>query len=71
MEDFWGHHSIFIRTKGVSVVTENPKGAITENFGRIQRGITQICLENEDMGGITKVIKCYWGWGGSLETTKM
>ena len=51
MEDFWGHHSIFIRTKGVSVVTENPKGAITENFGRIQRGITQICLENEDMGG--------------------
>ena len=24
--------------KGGSVVTENPKGGITENFGRIQRG---------------------------------
>ena len=23
---------------------------IAENFGRIQRGTTQICLENEDMG---------------------
>ena len=31
-------------------VTENPEGGITENFGRIQRGTTQICLENEDMG---------------------
>ena len=36
--------------KGGSVVTENPKGGIAENFGRIQRGITQMCLENEDMG---------------------
>ena len=26
---------IFRRTKGGSVVTENPKGEITENFGRI------------------------------------
>ena len=34
---------------------ENKRG-ITENFGRIQRGTTQICLENEDMGGIAKVI---------------
>ena len=24
--------------KGGSVVTENPKGGVTENFGRIQRG---------------------------------
>ena len=24
---------------------------VDENFGRIQRGTTQICLENEDMGG--------------------
>ena len=47
-----GNHLIFRRTKqGGSVVTENPKGGITENFGRIQRGTTQICLENEDMGG--------------------
>ena len=30
--------------------TDNPKGGITENFGRVQRGTTQICLENEDMG---------------------
>ena len=37
--------------KGGAVVTENPKGGIIENFGRIQRGITQICLENEDGGG--------------------
>ena len=34
-----------------SVATENPKGGIAENFGRIQRGTTQIFLENEDMGG--------------------
>ena len=34
---------------GGSVVTENPKGEIAENFGRIIRGgTTQICLENED-----------------------
>ena len=32
----------------------------TENFGRIQRGTTQICLKNEDVGGgIPKVIKSY------------
>ena len=32
---------------GGSVVTENPKGEIAENFGRIIRGgTTQICLEN-------------------------
>ena len=37
--------------KGGSLVSENPKGEITENFGRIQRGTTQIYLENEDMGG--------------------
>ena len=36
--------------KGGSFVTENPKEGITENFGRIQRGTTQICLENGDMG---------------------
>ena len=41
------------------VVTENQKGGIAENFGRIQRGgTTQICLENEGM----------WGGGGSRES---
>ena len=29
---------------------------MTENFGRIQRGTTQICLENEDMGGSRKLL---------------
>ena len=32
-------------------VTENPKGGITENFGRIQRGTTQICLEMKTWRG--------------------
>ena len=44
--------------KGASVVTENPKGGITENFGRIQRGrpLKFANMENEDiMGG--------GGWG--------
>ena len=31
-----GNHLIFRRTKGGSVVTENPKAGIPENFGRIQ-----------------------------------
>ena len=38
MEDFRGEHSIFRGQKGRSVVTENPKGGIAENVGRIQRG---------------------------------
>ena len=38
MEDFRGDHLIFGRTEGGSVVTENPKGMIAENFGRIQSG---------------------------------
>ena len=29
---------------------ENPKGEITENFGRIQRGGGGVYLENERMG---------------------
>ena len=37
-EDFRGKHLTFRRTKGGSVVTENPKGGIAENFGRIHRG---------------------------------
>ena len=36
------------------------KGGIAENFGRIQKGRPQICLEDEVMGGgIAKVIKSY------------
>ena len=61
-EDFTGDHLIFRRTKGGSVKT----------FRRIQRRTTQVCLENEDMGGggIAKVIKSYRGdpgEGGSLQ----
>ena len=39
-EDLRMDQLIFRRTKGGmgSVVTENPKGGITENFGRNQRG---------------------------------
>ena len=48
-EDFRGDHLILERKKGRSVVTENPKGGIAENFGRGRT--TQICLENEDMEG--------------------
>ena len=44
-------HLIFRRTKEVSVGTEDPKGGVNENFGRIQKEATQICLENEDIGG--------------------
>ena len=36
--NFRGDHLSFGRTKGGSVVTEDPKGGITGNFGRIQRG---------------------------------
>ena len=44
-EDFGGDHLIFRRTEGGSVVTESPKGGITENFGRIQRGDHSNLLE--------------------------
>ena len=37
-DNFRGDHLSFRRTKGGSVVTENPKGGITGNFGRIRRG---------------------------------
>ena len=33
-----GITSFLGQQKGGSVVTENPKGGINENFGRIQRG---------------------------------
>ena len=51
--------------KGGSVVTENPKGGITENFGRIQMGDHSNLLGKWRHGGwgwgIAKVIKCYLG----------
>ena len=37
--------------KGGSVVTENPKGGITENFGRIQRRDHSNLLEKYGGGG--------------------
>ena len=37
-KNFGGDHLTFRRTKGGLVVTENPKGGVTENVGRIQRG---------------------------------
>ena len=58
-EDFGDTTWFLGEQRGGSVVTENPKGGITENFGSIQKGITQFCLNNEDMGReIAKVIKC-------------
>ena len=37
-EKFRGDHLILGEQRGESDVTENPKGGIAENFGRIQRG---------------------------------
>ena len=48
--------------KGRSVVTENPKGGITENFGRIQRRDHSNLLEK--YGGGEKNI----GGGGDRES---
>ena len=51
-EQFGGRINWFLgEQKEGSVVTEKPKGGITENFGRRQRGTTQICLENQDIVG--------------------
>ena len=35
VEGFRGDHLIFGRTKGVTVVTDNPKGGIAGDFGRL------------------------------------
>ena len=64
-----GYHLIFRRTKG-GIINENPKGGITEIFGRIQRGTTQICLDMKTWdGGIAKVVNCYLG--GSLQRSNI
>ena len=48
--------------KGGSVVTENPKGGITENFGRIQRRDHSNLLEKYGWGRKT------WGGGEDRES---
>ena len=50
-EGFRRNHLIFRRTKGGSVVTENSKGRIAENFGRIQRGDHSNLLGKGRYGG--------------------
>ena len=52
---------IFRRTKGGSVVTENPKRGIAENFGRIHKGPLKFAWKMKTLGGggIAKVIKSY------------
>ena len=53
------------RTKRGSVVTENPKGASLKTLERFRGETTEICLENEGIGGggggggIAKVIKSH------------
>ena len=57
---------IFERKKGGSVVTKNPRGRSLKILEEFRGGTSQICLENEDIGGgIAKVIKSYKG--GSLQ----
>ena len=60
-EDFRGITWFLGEQKGGSVVTENPKGGITENFGRIQRG-----------GPIKFTWKVKtWAGGGSRKSSKL
>ena len=58
MEGFRGDHLIFGRTKGVSVVTENPKGGIAGDFGRLG-------IKTWEEGS-RKSFKVTGGGGGSL-----
>ena len=51
IEDFRGNHLMFGRTEGGISRNWEPKGRIAENFERIQKGTSQICLENEDIRG--------------------
>ena len=48
---FWGDHLIFRKTKGGSIVTENPKGGSLKTLEGFRGGTTQIRLENEEMSG--------------------
>ena len=50
---FWGDHLILGEQKGGSEVTESQKGRPLKILEGFRGETTQICLENEDMGGIT------------------
>ena len=58
-EDFWGNHLIFRRTKdGISRNCRTQKGGSLKTLEGFRGRTTRISFENEDMGGIAKVIKC-------------
>ena len=59
-EDFSGDHLTFRRTKWGISCNRTQKGRSLKTLEGFRGGTSQICLENEDMGGgIAKVIKCY------------
>ena len=60
-ENFRGDHLIVGEQKEGSVVTENPKGGIAENFGRIQRVDHSNLLGKwrHGAGDVARVIKSY------------
>ena len=59
-EDFRGDHLTFRRTKWGISRNRTQKGRSLKTLEGFRGGTSQICLENEDMGGgIAKVIKCY------------
>ena len=61
-EGFIGGITSFLgEQKGGSDVTENPKGGITDNLGKIQREDHSNLLAwgGGGHGGIVKVVKCY------------
>ena len=59
-EDFSGDHLTFRRTKWGIGPNRTQKGRSLKTLEGFRGGTSQICLENEDMGGgIAKVIKCY------------
>ena len=57
-EDFWGITWFLEEQKGGTLVTENPNGGITENFGRIQSG------DHSNLHG-------KWRRGGNRESHQM
>ena len=66
-----GDHLIFRRAKGgISCKRRTQAGASLRTWEGFRRGITQICLENEEMEGIAKVIKSIRGDHSSEVTFK-
>ena len=62
LPDFGGGITWFLgEQKGALVVTENPKGGITENFGRIQRGAVKFAWKMKTWGGSRKSSKVIRG----------